>query len=181
MQRRQSERPAHSAPGGDRSGLFHHFPLGLGQAGLEGQGALSPRRIPGGHRHLVGAVGGRQRDRFDLLAVATVLFAIAKLEMVGLTPRDAEKFPSELSGGMIKRVALARAIIMDPKLLFFDEPSAGLDPVSAKQLDDLIIEINRSLGATVVIVTHDPDLGRRTPRQVRMLDGRIEDDRQGPA
>ena len=76
------------------------------------------------------------------------------LERVGL-PGAADLMPAELSGGMRKRIGLARAIALDPEVLFFDEPSAGLDPVSAKNLDDLIIEINRSLGATVIIVTHE--------------------------
>jgi phospholipid/cholesterol/gamma-HCH transport system ATP-binding protein len=77
-----------------------------------------------------------------------------KLSLVGLQGFE-NFYPSQLSGGMRKRAGLARAIALDPEVLFFDEPSAGLDPVSAKQLDDLIIEINRSLNATVVIVTHE--------------------------
>lgn len=77
-----------------------------------------------------------------------------KLSLVGLGGFE-EYYPSEISGGMRKRAGLARAIALDPEVLFFDEPSAGLDPVSAKNLDDLIIEINQSLGATVVIVTHE--------------------------
>ena len=63
--------------------------------------------------------------------------------------------PSDLSGGMIKRAAFARAMALDPAILFFDEPSAGLDPVSSKLLDDLILEINQSLGTTIVVVTHE--------------------------
>ncbi len=77
-----------------------------------------------------------------------------KLSLVGLQGFE-NYYPAQLSGGMRKRAGLARAMALDPEVLFFDEPSAGLDPVSAKQLDDLIIEINRSLGATVVIVTHE--------------------------
>ena len=77
-----------------------------------------------------------------------------KLSLVGLAGFE-DYYPSEISGGMRKRAGLARAISMDPEVLFFDEPSAGLDPVSAKMLDDLIIEINQSLGATVMIVTHE--------------------------
>lgn len=77
-----------------------------------------------------------------------------KLSLVGLSGFE-DYYPSEISGGMRKRAGLARAIALDPEVLFFDEPSAGLDPVSAKNLDDLIIEINRSLGATVLIVTHE--------------------------
>jgi phospholipid/cholesterol/gamma-HCH transport system ATP-binding protein len=77
-----------------------------------------------------------------------------KLSLVGLGGFE-EYYPSEISGGMRKRAGLARAMALDPEVLFFDEPSAGLDPVSAKNLDDLIIEINQSLGATVIIVTHE--------------------------
>ena len=77
-----------------------------------------------------------------------------KLSLVGLGGFE-DFYPSEISGGMRKRAGLARAIALDPEVLFFDEPSAGLDPVSAKNLDDLIIEINQSLGATVIIVTHE--------------------------
>ncbi|BCX80863.1 phospholipid/cholesterol/gamma-HCH transport system ATP-binding protein [Methylomarinovum caldicuralii] len=77
-----------------------------------------------------------------------------KLSLVGL--RGFEDFyPFEISGGMQKRAGLARAIALDPEILFFDEPSAGLDPISAKRLDDLIVELRDSLGATVVIVTHE--------------------------
>jgi phospholipid/cholesterol/gamma-HCH transport system ATP-binding protein len=77
-----------------------------------------------------------------------------KLSLVGLAGFE-DYYPSEISGGMRKRAGLARAIALDPEVLFFDEPSAGLDPISAKNLDDLIIEINQSLGATVMIVTHE--------------------------
>jgi phospholipid/cholesterol/gamma-HCH transport system ATP-binding protein len=77
-----------------------------------------------------------------------------KLSLVGLTGFE-EYYPSEISGGMKKRAGLARAMALDPDILFFDEPSAGLDPVSAKLLDDLIIELRDSLGATVVVVTHE--------------------------
>jgi phospholipid/cholesterol/gamma-HCH transport system ATP-binding protein len=77
-----------------------------------------------------------------------------KLSMVGLAGFE-DFYPSEISGGMRKRAALARAIALDPEILFFDEPSAGLDPVSAKRLDDLIWELKDSLGSTIVVVTHE--------------------------
>ena len=77
-----------------------------------------------------------------------------KLALVGLAGFETF-YPSEISGGMRKRAGLARAMALDPEILFFDEPSAGLDPVSAKRLDDLILELRDSLGATVVVVTHE--------------------------
>jgi len=73
---------------------------------------------------------------------------------VGLSGFE-DYYPSEISGGMQKRAGLARAIALDPEVLFFDEPSAGLDPISSKLLDDLILELNRGLGATIVVVTHE--------------------------
>jgi phospholipid/cholesterol/gamma-HCH transport system ATP-binding protein len=77
-----------------------------------------------------------------------------KLALVGLAGFE-EFYPSQISGGMRKRAGLARAIALDPDILFFDEPSAGLDPISSRRLDDLILELRDSLGATVVIVTHE--------------------------
>ena len=77
-----------------------------------------------------------------------------KLELVGLADY-ADVYPSDASGGMIKRAALARALALNPHALFFDEPSAGLDPVRSKQLDDLIVKINQKLGTTIVMVTHE--------------------------
>ena len=77
-----------------------------------------------------------------------------KLALVGLAGYE-EFYPSEISGGMRKRAGLARAMALDPEILFFDEPSAGLDPVSARRLDDLILELRDSLGTTVVVVTHE--------------------------
>lgn len=77
-----------------------------------------------------------------------------KLALVGLTGFE-EFYPSEISGGMKKRAGLARALALDPEIVYFDEPSAGLDPISSKLLDDLIIDINQSLGTTIVVVTHE--------------------------
>jgi len=77
-----------------------------------------------------------------------------KLALVGLAGYQ-QYYPAEISGGMLKRAALARAIALDPEVLFFDEPSAGLDPISSRLLDDLILELRDSTGATVVIVTHE--------------------------
>ena len=77
--------------------------------------------------------------------------------MVGLSPDVQSKFPSELSGGMIKRVALARALALDPELVFLDEPTSGLDPIGAGEFDELIKTLQRTLGLTVYMVTHDLD------------------------
>ena len=83
--------------------------------------------------------------------------AMVKLQMVGLDPSHAHKMPADLSGGMIKRVALARALIMDPPLLLLDEPTAGLDPDSADDFCALLRSLHQELGLTVVMVTHDLD------------------------
>ena len=80
--------------------------------------------------------------------------ATLKLALVGLRGFE-EYYPSQISGGMQKRAGLARAIALDPEVLFFDEPSAGLDPVTSRRLDDLILELRESLGATIVVVTHE--------------------------
>ena len=80
-----------------------------------------------------------------------------KIELVGLTPNAGDKYPSELSGGMIKRAALARALALDPDLLFLDEPTSGLDPIGAAEFDDLIAKLRDTLGLTVYMVTHDLD------------------------
>src|SRR5438552_13432577 len=77
-----------------------------------------------------------------------------KLALVGLAGFE-DFYPAEISGGMRKRAGLARAMALDPDILFFDEPSAGLDPLSSRRLDDLILELRESLGATVVVVTHE--------------------------
>ncbi|HVV60388.1 MAG TPA: ABC transporter ATP-binding protein [Pseudolabrys sp.] len=83
--------------------------------------------------------------------------AVAKLEMVGLHADVLDKFPSELSGGMTKRVALARALALDPEIVFLDEPTSGLDPIGAGDFDSLIATLQRTLGLTVFMVTHDLD------------------------
>ena len=100
--------------------------------------------------------------------------ALAKLEMVGLDPGVAEKFPAELSGGMIKRVALARALALDPDIVFLDEPTSGLDPVGAAAFDELIRTLQRTLGLSVFMVTHDLDsLHAVCDRIAVLVDGHV--------
>ncbi len=97
-----------------------------------------------------------------------------KIHMVGLAPETGAKSPSELSGGMRKRAALARALALDPNILFLDEPTAGLDPIAAAEFDRLIRDLRHTLGLTVVLVTHDLDtLAAITDRIAVLVDKRI--------
>lgn len=101
--------------------------------------------------------------------------AVSKLRRVGLTPDVADRFPSELSGGMQKRVGLARAIAVDPEIIFFDEPTAGLDPIMSGVINDLIREIVVEIGATTMTITHDMTSVRAIADHVAMLhDGVIQ-------
>jgi len=97
----------------------------------------------------------REHTRFSAALRAEI--AALKLTLAGLGPDAHHKRPSEISGGMRKRAAVARAIAMDPELLFLDEPTAGLDPISAEQFDEMVRDLARSLGLTVFLVTHDLD------------------------
>jgi phospholipid/cholesterol/gamma-HCH transport system ATP-binding protein len=97
-----------------------------------------------------------------------------RLRMVGLPVDAGQKYPAQLSGGMIKRAALARALALDPVLLFLDEPTAGLDPIAATAFDDLVLYLRRTLGLTVVMVTHDLDtLARTCDRVAVLVDGKV--------
>ena len=109
----------------------------------------------------------REHTRLDEQTMG--IMSRMKLEVVSLGGFGGLK-PAQLSGGMIKRAALARAIVMDPKLLFFDEPSAGLDPVVAAELDDLILKLRDSMQMTIVVVTHELDSAFKIADQITVLD-----------
>ncbi|VVT22961.1 ABC transporter ATP-binding protein [Rhizobium sp. EC-SD404] len=97
------------------------------------------------------------REYLDLPQSLMDELTMLKIEMVGLAPQAADRYPSELSGGMIKRAALARALALDPDLVFLDEPTSGLDPIGAAEFDELIARLRDTLGLTVYMVTHDLD------------------------
>ncbi|MCH8213059.1 MAG: ATP-binding cassette domain-containing protein [Proteobacteria bacterium] len=100
--------------------------------------------------------------------------AVGKLAQVGLTPEVGDLSPAELSGGMQKRVALARAIAADPEIIFFDEPTTGLDPIMADVINDLIVKITREMGATALSITHDLASARKIAHRIAMLyEGKI--------
>jgi phospholipid/cholesterol/gamma-HCH transport system ATP-binding protein len=129
---------------------------------------------------LFSALNVRQNIQFPLREAAHLSPALldeianAKLEMVGLSADDGDKFPSELSGGMTKRVALARALALDPALLFLDEPTSGLDPIAAGEFDALIKTLQQTLRFTVFMITHDLNsLAAVCDRVAALAEGRI--------
>jgi phospholipid/cholesterol/gamma-HCH transport system ATP-binding protein len=129
---------------------------------------------------LFSALNVRQNIQFPLREAAHLSerlldeIASAKLELVGLAAEDGDKFPSELSGGMTKRVALARALALDPALLFLDEPTSGLDPIAAGEFDALIKTLQRTLRFTVFMITHDLNtLAAVCDRVAALADGKI--------
>jgi phospholipid/cholesterol/gamma-HCH transport system ATP-binding protein len=100
--------------------------------------------------------------------------AMVKIALAGLQPDAAALYPSQLSGGMRKRAAVARGIALDPAILFLDEPSSGLDPISADAMDELVLQLKETLGLAVVLVTHDMDsLWRVADRILLLADGRV--------
>jgi phospholipid/cholesterol/gamma-HCH transport system ATP-binding protein len=116
----------------------------------------------------------REHRKMDDTEIDKIAFA--KLEAVGLDAAVADQLPSELSGGMLKRAALARALVLDPELLFLDEPTAGLDPQSAAGIDELVRSLRDTLDLTVVMITHDLDsLWQVADRVAVLADGRVQD------
>jgi len=112
------------------------------------------------------------REYLDLPKKLMDELALLKIELVGLRPESADLYPDELSGGMIKRAALARALALDPDLVFLDEPTSGLDPISAAEFDELIAKLRDTLGLTVYMVTHDLDSLFSVCDRIAVLGGR---------
>lgn len=109
------------------------------------------------------------REKLDLDAGTRTALADLRLAMVGLPPKAGDLSPSELSGGMRKRAGLARALALDPQILFLDEPTAGLDPISASEFDSMILSLQKALGLTVFLVTHDLDTLHATCDRIAVL------------
>jgi phospholipid/cholesterol/gamma-HCH transport system ATP-binding protein len=164
-----------------RAGAIEVFGVDLDRAGGEQRRAIERRwGILFQQGALFSSLTVRQNVQFPMreyLKLSDRLLdevAMAKLEMVGLTPDVGEKFPAELSGGMTKRVALARALALDPEIVFLDEPTSGLDPIGAGEFDALIRTLQRTLGLTVFMVTHDLDsLHSVCDRIAALADGKV--------
>jgi phospholipid/cholesterol/gamma-HCH transport system ATP-binding protein len=174
------------ASGGGKSVLLRTLvgllPKRSGQIGFPAfaSGEVAGRGVLFQQGALFSALNARQNVQFPLREAAHLSPALldeiasAKLEMVGLSADDGDKFPAELSGGMTKRVALARALALDPLLLFLDEPTSGLDPIAAGEFDTLIRTLQQTLGFTVFMVTHDLNtLAAVCNRVAALADGRI--------
>jgi phospholipid/cholesterol/gamma-HCH transport system ATP-binding protein len=145
------------AKGDDRARVLAKF-------GMLFQGSALFDSLPVWENVAFGLIQGRGIKRAEAKEVA-----LAKLAQVGLTPPVAELYPAELSGGMQKRVALARAIAADPEIVFFDEPTTGLDPIMADVINDLIVASVRKLGATTISITHDMASARKIATRIAMI------------
>ncbi len=120
-------------------------------------------------------VGLPLREHTDLADSLIDDIAEWKISMAGLTPEVGAQYPSELSGGMLKRASLARAMALDPELLFLDEPTSGLDPISAEGVDELVRKLRDDFGLTIVMITHDLDLLWQVADRVAVLaDGKVQ-------
>ncbi|AZL60775.1 ATP-binding cassette domain-containing protein [Tabrizicola piscis] len=112
------------------------------------------------------------REKLGIDAATRTALADLRIAMVGLPATAGDLYPSELSGGMRKRAGLARALALDPEILFLDEPTAGLDPISASEFDNLIVALQKALGLTVFLVTHDLDTLHATCDRIAVLSGK---------
>lgn len=146
----------------DRRDMLRHF-------GMLFQGAALFDSLPVWENVAFRLLQGRRRLRRGEARAR----AIEKLARVGLGPEVADRYPAELSGGMQKRVGLARAIATDPDLIFFDEPTTGLDPIMARVINDLIRELVEEMGATALTITHDMTTVNTVADHVAMLHGGI--------
>ncbi|CAN5242668.1 ABC transporter ATP-binding protein [soil metagenome] len=158
--------------------------LGTSLQGISDEDALALRRRWGvsfQHGGLFGAltvkenIGLPLREHTDLADALIDEIAEWKLAMTGLSPKVGAQYPAELSGGMMKRASLARALALDPELLFLDEPTAGLDPISGAGVDSLLRELRELFGLTIVMITHDLDLlWQVTDRVAVLADGKVQ-------
>ena len=158
--------------------------LGCDLRTIDDAAALALRRRWGvvfQHGGLFGAmtvqdnIGWPLREHTDKSRAEIEAIALAKLALVGLAPEVGAQFPAELSGGMLKRASLARALALDPELLFLDEPTAGLDPITAAGVDELVLTLREQAGLTIVMVTHDLDtLWHVADRVLVLADGRVQ-------
>ena len=158
--------------------------LGVDLDPLDADGALALRQRWGvmfQHGGLFGAltvqenVGLPLREHTELEDALIDDIAASKLVLAGLKPEVGAQYPSQLSGGMLKRASLARAMALDPELLFLDEPTAGLDPVSAGGVDELVCKLRDLFGLTIVMITHDLDLLWQVADRVAVLaDGKVQ-------
>jgi phospholipid/cholesterol/gamma-HCH transport system ATP-binding protein len=141
----------------------------LARFGMLFQGAALFDSLPVWENVAFGLIQGRKMPRGEAKDIA-----LDKLKQVGLSPDVAELFPAELSGGMQKRVGLARAIAADPEIIFFDEPTTGLDPIMADVINNLIVDCVKVLGATTISITHDMASARKIADDIAMIyKGRI--------
>ena len=158
--------------------------LGVNLQNISEEDALALRKRWGvmfQHGGLFGAltvkenVGLPLREHTQLSESLIDEIAALKLTMTGLKLEVSQQYPSELSGGMMKRASLARAMALDPELLFLDEPTAGLDPVSAAGVDELVLQLRDQFGLTIVMITHDLDLLWQVADRVAVLaDGKVQ-------
>jgi phospholipid/cholesterol/gamma-HCH transport system ATP-binding protein len=136
----------------------------LSRIGMLFQGSALFDSLPVWQNVAFGLIQGKNMERGQARKIA-----VAKLAQVGLTPEVGELYPAELSGGMQKRVALARAIAADPEIIFFDEPTTGLDPIMADVINELIVDCVKRLGATTISITHDMASARKIADEIAMI------------